>query len=145
MLILHLCSSVRNLVHDYVLEASKQHDFLQLLGNNKNFKAYFNKQTKKDKAQIGGILDRCTERGRWRRMEMLTNRVTKHFTAIHGLCSHKDFPLLAYLLLVQALRDEIKSGFTEYFGSVKGEGARAKIAGMIKERFKMDGNDPTRK
>ena len=76
---------------------------------------------------------------------MVTNRVTKHFKAVHGLCSREDFPLSAYPLLVQALHNEINSGFTEDFDNVMGEGARAEIAGMIRERFNMDGNNSARK
>ena len=74
---------------------------------------------------------------------MLVQHVTSHFKAVQELCSRADVPLSAYPLLVQALRNDLNAGFTPDFDEVLGEGGRAQIAGMIRERFNMDGNDPS--
>ena len=74
---------------------------------------------------------------------MLVQRVTSHFKVVQELCSRADVPLSAYPLLVQALRNDLNAGFTPDFDEVLGEGGRVQIAGMIRERFNMDGNDPS--
>jgi hypothetical protein len=70
------------------------------------------------------------------------DRLTGHFSVVHKALSREDFPLSAYPLLVQALRNEINKGFeTDDFDVMLGEGASAAVAAMIRERFNMDGFD----
>ena len=74
---------------------------------------------------------------------MLTERLTCHFKLVHNLCSQEDFPLSAYPLLVQGLRNDINRGFTKDIDDVLGEGSRKEVISMIRERFNMNGEDPT--
>ena len=74
---------------------------------------------------------------------MLTSHVTVHFKRMHLLLSREDFPISAYPLLVQGLRNDINRGFTQDFDDVLGPGSRAQISSMIRVRFNMNGLDPT--
>lgn len=76
----------------------------------------------------------------------MTNSLTVHFKRVHGLCSRSTMPLSAYLLLVQALRNEINMGLNDgdgNFDTVLGDDSRLEVAKMIRERFNMDGTDPS--
>ena len=79
-------------------------------------------------------------------MDVLLNSLLIHFKRVHGLCYHADFPLSCYILRVQALRNELNKGLNANngkFDSVLGENSRAEVADMIRERFNMDGRDPS--
>ena len=93
-------------------------------GNDK-FQEYYHERNKKDKEKIDGILDRCGDRQRWARMDMVTERLTCHFKRVHKLCSNEDFPLSAYPLLVQVLGNAISKGFKADFDTILGECSRA--------------------
>ena len=65
---------------------------------------------------------------------------------VHGLCSREDFPLSAYPLLIQALKNDLNKGInfeSGRFDELLEEGARVEVMDMICERFNMDGKDPS--
>ena len=133
-------------MHDYVEAARKQHDFVMCLWSDKKFRAYHGERGEKEKEKIDGILGRCRDLNRWTRMKILNESLSIHFKVVHGLCSREDFPLSAYLLLIQAMRNDINKGINferGRFGVVLGVGARREIADMIRPRFNMDGKDPS--
>jgi hypothetical protein len=79
-------------------------------------------------------------------MEVLTDNLTHIFKDVQKLCSREDFPLSAYVVLIQALRNELNAGLSKNegeFSRVLGAGAAKEVADMIRERFNMDGLDPS--
>ena len=76
-------------------------------------------------------------------MDMLTSSLTCHFKTVHLLTSRENFPLSAYSLLVQALLNDINKGVTKEFAAVLGEEARDELTQLARERFNMDGKDPS--
>lgn len=71
--------------------------------------------------------------------------MTSHFNQVQNLCSRESFPLSLYIVLVQALHNDLIRGLTGNDGEferVLGAGARAQVEDMIKCRFNMDGNTP---
>lgn len=141
-----MCETRMNLVHDYIGAARQQHDFMQLLFGSAKFQVYYRERSTSQKAVVDGILDRCNNRLRWIRMDMMTQSLTIHFKTVHGLCSRADMPMAAYPLLVQGLRNDINRGLNVgngQFDAVLGEGSRREVANMIRERFNMDGIDPS--
>ena len=110
---------------------------------NTSFQQYYHERSANDKERLDGILHRSRDCSRWERMDMLTERLTCHFKLVHNLCSREDFPLSAYPLLVQGLRNDINRGFTKDIDDVLGEGSRKEVISMIRERFNMNGEDPT--
>ena len=129
--------------HDYIWAAHSQHDFLMLLPGNTKFQAYHKERKQPEQDRIDGVLERCRDLDRWRRMDVLTSNLTCHFKRIHKLCSKENMPLSAYPLLVQTLKNDINRGLTEEFDEVLGEGARAEIVRTLRVRFNMDGRDPS--
>ena len=78
------------------------------------------------------------------RFEVVTKYLTVHFKVVQSLCSREDFPLSVYIVLVQALRNELNRGLNFNnceFNRVLGDGAAKEVADMIRERFNMDGLD----
>ena len=135
-----------NLSHDFITKARGQHDFVKILSGNKSFLTYYQERTSKDKEKLDGILERCNDRQRWEQMDMLIDSLTIHFKVVHALCSREGFPLSAYPLLVQGLRNDLNRGLNVdngRFDTVLGENARACVASVITQRFNMDGKDPT--
>jgi hypothetical protein len=139
----NMCETRMNLCHDFILAARKQHDFVKLLWGNESFRTYFNERSAKVQDATRAILDRCSDNSRWERMDVLLNSLLIHFKRVHGLCSREDFPLSCYVLLIQALRNEINRGLDARFDEVLGENSRREVADMIRERFNMDGMDTT--
>jgi hypothetical protein len=133
----------RNLCHDYIRSSRGQHDFVMLVSGNHQFRAYYKERNKKEKARIDGILNRCNDRNRWRCMDVLTSSLSCHFKLVHKLCSNADYPLSAYPLLVQGLKNDINKGMTDEFDAVLGDGAREEVWNMLSVRFNMDGFDPS--
>ena len=74
---------------------------------------------------------------------MLTEQLTCNFKLVHNLCLREDFPLSVYPLLVQGLCNDINRGFNADIDEVLGEGSRQEVISMVKERFNMDGEDPS--
>lgn len=135
-----------NLTHDFIRGARKQHDNLQILSGNPKWQVYLRERSPRERARLTLLLNRCRDPARWERMDMLTDALTCHFKLVHKLCSTCSFPITCYPLLIQALRNEINQGMSVgdgQFDEVLGEGARAEVAGMIRERFNMDGRDPS--
>lgn len=133
-------------MHDFVEASWKQHNFIVCLWSNVKFRTYYDERTDKDKGKVDGVLERCRDLDRWNWMKVLNEALTIHFKVVHGLCSRSDFPLSAYVLLIQALRNDIVKGINferGQFDVVLGDGARAEIAGVIEERFNMDGRAPS--
>ena len=78
---------------------------------------------------------------------MVITHLICHFKLVHKLNSRSTFPLTCYPLLIQGLRNDLDRGMSVgngQFDAVLGvEGAMAEVAGMIRERFNMDGRDPS--
>lgn len=121
-----------------------QMQFIKTIWLDPNFKAYYEGLAPAKKAKLKAMLDRFNENAPWERMTMLRECLTSRFTLVHKALSRADFPLSAYVLLTQALRNDINRSFaTDAFDQLFGDGARAAIADLIRERFNMDGRDPS--
>ena len=62
------------------------------------------------------------------------------------ICSREDFPLSLYVVLVQAMKNDIEKGLAKNnneFGRVLGSKASKQVMDMIICCFNMDGMDPT--
>ena len=71
------------------------------------------------------------------------NKLTCHFKLVHNLWSREDFPLSVYHHLVQGLCNDINRGFTYDIDEVLEVGSRQEVISMVKERFNMDGENPS--
>ena len=78
----------------------------------------------------------------WTKFEMLTSKLCVYFKRVQTVCSHSDSPLTAYVLLVQALKNDVCRGLDDEFEDVFGCGSKEEIMSMIEERFNMNGADP---
>ena len=67
---------------------------------------YYRERNQREKDRIDGILERCNHH-RWERMDFFTNTLTVHFKRLHKLVNMEEVPLSAYLLLCQAMRNEL--------------------------------------
>ena len=79
-------------------------------------------------------------------MDVLMSSLLVHFKKVHGLCCRENFPLSCYPLLVQGLRNDLNKGLNVdngKFDVILGKGSRKEVADMIRERFNMDGRDPS--
>ena len=109
------------------------------------YRQYRTERTTIDKNKLDEAHRRCSTPERFERMRVLNESLTVHFKKVHALCSREDFPLSAYPLLVQALRNEVNKGLNfdgGRFDEIFEAGARAEICNMVRERFNMDGKDP---
>ena len=71
--------------------------------------------------------------------------LSSHLTKVQKVCSRSDFPLSVFVLVVQALRNDLNKGLNWNNGEFNrklGAGAAEEVAAMITGRFNMDGNDP---
>ena len=62
------------------------------------------------------------------------------------ICSREDFPLSLYVVLVQAMKNDIEKGLAKNnneFGRVLGTEASKQVMDMISCRFNMDGMVPS--
>ena len=135
-----------NLSYDFIKAARLQHDFVKLLWGNEAFQQYFKERSNKVQESTRAILERCSDNNRWERMDVLMSSLLVHFKKVHGLCCRENFPLSCYPLLVQGLRNDLNKGLNVdngKFDVILGEGSRKEVADMIRERFNMDGRDPS--
>lgn len=135
-----------NLIHDFVWGAQNQGTLIAYLPTCEPFKKYYDKRTTQEKSKIDGIFQRCNHM-RWERMDFLTSSLlTVHFKRLHKkVCCMSSVPLSAYILLCQAMRNEINKGLNAEngkFNRLLGEGAAQQVADMIKPRFNMNGENP---
>ena len=71
--------------------------------------------------------------------------LSSHLTKVQKVCSRSDFPLSAFILLIQGLRNDLNKGLNQNnmeFDRKLGNGGAKEIAAMITQRFNMDGMDP---
>ena len=64
--------------------------------------------------------------------------LSSHMAKVQKLCSRSDFPLSAFVLIVQGLRNDLNKGLNHNNGEFNrklGEGAAQEIAKMITGRF----------
>ena len=130
-----------NLLHDVVESARKCRDFLILLPGNADFQQYREDRTARDRQKLDELMDLFKDESLWRMFDIII-AFTLPFKQAHLACSRKDMPLTAYILLIQALRNDINKCLTPEFDNALGEGSRVEVAKMLRERFNMDGNDP---
>ena len=108
------------------------------------FKKYYDKRTTQEKVKIDGIFQRCNHM-RWERMDLLTSLLTVHFKRLHKVCCMSSVPLSAYILLCQAMRNEINKGLNAEngkFNRLLGKGVAQQVVNMIKPCFNMNGENP---
>ena len=130
-----------NLCQDYIMAARRQHDFVLLLSGNAKYQKYYNERTRKTKDSLNATLRHFRDPSLWERFDMMTSRLTVHFKMVQTICSRSDFPLTAYVLLVQALENDLTRGMDDEFDTVLGYGAKKEVMDMISSRFNMDGLD----
>ena len=131
--------------HIFIVGVRNQYNFIQCLPENAKFRQYMKERNNNEKERIDGTMKRCEGSTLWTRLRVMNDSVTVFFKVVHGLCSREDFPLSAYPLLVQALRNEVNKGLNfenGRFDDIFGPGSRKEIADMVRERFNMDGKDP---
>jgi len=78
-------------------------------------------------------------------MDLLISSLTVHFKRLHKVCCMSSVPLSAYILLCQAMRNEINKGLNAEngkFNRLLGKGAGQQVVNMIKPRFNMNGENP---
>lgn len=137
---------MNTIVYLFLIKVYKQRDFCQLLPSNPKFRQYLSERKPEKRDELNAIVLRCRELERWERIELLMNGICKHFYTPQNICSREDFPLSGYLLLVQALRNDLNRGINVgngRFDALLGAGSRREIADMIRVRFNMDGHDPS--
>ena len=111
------------------------------LPNEQRFVDYKRSRTKKGKETIDKFFDMCNHQ-HWLRMEVVLS-VTKCFRDAHKLCSGEKTPLSCYVLVVQALKNEVWARLDdEEFDLVLGDGAAQQVKDMLRPRFNMDGSEP---
>ena len=135
-----------NLGHDYILGARRQHDFLQLIHMNPSYNKYYQERTSTVKAKLDDVLATCRDPVLWQRMDMITNNITGPLKRVHQIVCRADVPLSAYVLLIQALKNELNKGLHHGdpgdFDSMLGDGSAQEIADMVRVRFNMNGSHP---
>ena len=97
-------------------------------------------------ASMHKILNRYEDNSRLEIMDILISSLLAHFKRVHGVCSRANYPLSCFILLVQALKNDINKGLNidnGKFDVVLGEGSAVEVANMIRGRFNMDGRDPS--
>ena len=122
-----------NLVHDYVIGASKQHNFVLLVQRNEKYQEYYQERRTKKKHGLDIMFDRFRNQDMWAKFDMLTSRMTVWFKQVQKACSRADFPLTAFVLLVQALKNDLCRGLDDEFEEVMGLGSKDEVMGMIEE------------
>ena len=95
-----------NSLHDYTRGVRNQAQFLAYLPTCEDYGQYYCERNQREKDRIDGILERCNHH-RWERMDFFTNTLTVHFKRLHKLVNMEEVPLSAYLLLCQAMRNEL--------------------------------------
>ena len=131
-----------NLLHDVVVSARKCRDFLILLPGNAEYQKFLGERNVRKQAELNELMDHFKDENVWKIFDIVIT-FTLPFKEAHLACSRKDMPLGAYPLLVQGLRNDINKCLTVEFDNRLGTGARAEVAGMIRERFNMNGIDPS--
>jgi len=131
-----------NLLHDVVVSARKCRDFLLVLPGKAEYQKYRSERTATKQAELDELMEHFKKENIWKMFDVVI-AFTLPFKEAHLACSRKDMPLSAYPLLVQALRNDINKCLTPEFDELLGQGSRAEVAGMIRERFNMDGVDPS--
>mmetsp|Transcript_12652 Transcript_12652/g.20854 ORF Transcript_12652/g.20854 Transcript_12652/m.20854 type:complete len:495 (-) Transcript_12652:418-1902(-) len=128
-----------HLVNDCV----DQYEFLKTIWLDPNFRDMYDALPRPKREKMKAIIDRCNDDGRWERITKL-RELTGLFYKVHKALSREDFPLSAYILLTQGLRNEIKRLLnSNEFNLILGEGASAAVEDMINVRFNFDGKDPS--
>ena len=99
-----------NLGYDYILGARWQHDFLQLVHMNPSYNKYYQERTSAVKANLDEVLATCRDPVLWQRMDVITANITGPLKRVHQIVCRADVPLSAYVLLIQALKNELNKG-----------------------------------
>ena len=138
-----MCKTRMNLCHDYIEHANAQHNFILLLPRNEKFRKFYEERSKKKKDELKLVLHQLKDESVWAKFEMMTSRMTIHFKKVQKACSRNDLPLSVFVLLVQALKNDLIRGMDDEFDEVLGQGAADEVMDMIEDRFNMDGMDPS--
>ena len=140
------CDTRMNLIHDYISWALKMATFLAWIRSADKYRQYYSERKQGDKDKHNAFFERC-DNNRWKRFEFLTENITVHFKRIYKILCMTKVPLSAYVLLTQALKNHVNQGLNAEgpgkFDEILGEGALAQLVATIKDRFNMDGSDPS--
>ena len=134
-----------NGIHDMLRSTAKQKQFVDVIRTERQFQEYYNERTRSKKDKIDTLLRRCSQHF-WDRIDFAC-RFTGPFKRVHKLLSKETYPLSCYVLLVQALKNEIDSVIQsgETCNNMLGDGADLELGEMVRVRFNMDGKDPSGK
>ena len=132
------CDTRMNTIHSFVESVGLQKGFFSLIQGDEDFKKYFNERKKADKTKLESILGNCNY-SNWTMFD-ISCAFTAPFVRVQNLCSRKDLPLSMYLLLVQAMKNELCAAVSESarFDTFMGEGAAKELLDMVLPRFNMN-------
>ena len=129
-----------NLTEIHLTSARKQSKCLAVIADNQEWIRYYNERSLDTKAQLDQFLQNCNH-GCQQRMNTVIGLVAI-FKKAHLLCSRRDTPLSAYILIVQAVKNmvtEIIGKENGKYDRILGEGAAQEVVDCIAVRFNMDG------
>ena len=72
----------------------------------------------KKRHDLNALFARFHDQDMWEKFDKLTSSVTVHFKRVQKAVSRADFPLTAYVLLVQALKNDLCRGLDDDFEEV---------------------------
>ena len=131
-----------NDVHLTLGSALDQYSFFKTIWMDPNFRTLYDGLPPAKREKMKEIIDRCNDDSRWERITKL-RELTGLFFKVHKALSREDFPLSAFILLTQALHNEISNVLSSAeFDLILGEGASEAVDDMMSVRFNMDGKEP---
>jgi hypothetical protein len=140
--VLNYSETRMNNVHEHVQSAIKQYHFLVAVRAAPQYQKYYGERTPDQKQSLDDFFRTYCTHESFEKMGMLT-KVTAIFKRVHLLCSRQDVPISAFILVVQAMRNELNVVIqNRQFDEVLGDGAAKELADMIRVRFNMSGDPP---
>ena len=130
-------------VHLHLESVKAQAEFMSGLRADPKFVRFYNSRKPSDQQEISQVLFRSSLMV-FQSVEVLLS-FSIHFADAHKLCSRADTPLLAWFLLVQALKNGLESAVQAddgLFDRVLGPGSAREIMDLLGPRFNMDGKKP---
>ena len=129
---------------DVLKSSITQKTAIGLLRDDDNYKTYYASQITDAKAKLDAVINKCTPLN-FRTMQRGVKLFTP-FKHANKVTSSRATPMSAYLLLTQALRNElnvvIKFEDSGNFKDLFGDNASNEICGLLKVRFNMKGKKP---
>ena len=132
-----------NNVNDHIKSAILQFEFVMLLKNDSDpkskWKTYWNERTTAQRASINKFFEEVCTHSNMEKMRMLTS-ITAIFKRVHQFCSSQRVPSSAFVLAIQAMRNEINAIIClPSFDEVLGLGSAKELSDLFRVRINMDG------